>query len=69
MVVRTALILQECWEFIMRGEEVPPVCLELVAIHQNQLQKHSRAEVTHVGRPSGGPCGVPEPLHDGWDPD
>lgn len=23
-----------------------PVCLELVAIHQNQLQEHSRAEVT-----------------------
>lgn len=34
-----------------------PVCLELVAIHQSQLQKHSRAEVTHVPGPSGGPSG------------
>lgn len=34
-----------------------PVCLELVAIHQNQLQKHSRGEVTLAPRPSGGPSG------------
>lgn len=43
-VARAALIPQDCWEFIMHREEVvvsPPVCPELIAIHQNQLQKHS----------------------------
>lgn len=33
------------------------VCLKLVFIHQNQLQKHSRAKVTRVPCPSGGPSG------------